>query len=155
MFGFNQGVHAYNRIGVETGVTAANPHKLIVMLYEGAIVACQSALQHMQNNDVVNKGVLLSKAIMIIESGLRLSLDKKAGGDIAESLDALYTYMSNLLYMANMKNQPESIREVIRLLTELKAAWEAIATVQANTSASEGLASKTSAANLYANFDRA
>lgn len=132
MFGLNQsGVNVYAKIGIETGVLAASPNKLIIMLYEGAIAACQSAIVHMQNKDIQNKGVMLSKAIMIIESGLRLSLDKKAGGEVAASLDSLYAYMSNRLAIANIRNQPELVHEVIKLLTDLKSAWEAIGNQQA------------------------
>lgn len=132
MFGHNQhGVNVYAKISMETGVLAASPNKLIIMLYEGAITACRSAIGHMQNKDILNKGAMLSKAIMIIESGLRLSLDKKAGGEIATSLDALYAYMSNRLTLANIRNQPELVNEVIKLLTDLKGAWEAIASTQA------------------------
>jgi flagellar protein FliS len=53
-------------------------------------------------------------------------LNKKAGGEIAESLDALYVYMSGRLTQANIRNQPEFIQEVIKLMNDLKAAWEAI-----------------------------
>jgi flagellar protein FliS len=81
----------------------------------------------MQNKRFSDKSAVLSKAIMIIESGLRLSLNKKAGGEIAENLDALYAYMSKTLMTANIRNQPERIDEVIHLLNELKSAWEAIA----------------------------
>jgi len=127
MFGFNQrGAGGYAQVGIETGVLAASPNKLIIMLYEGAIAACYSATKHMQNKDIANKGAMFSKAIMIIESGLRMSLDKKVGGEIAESLDALYAYMSNRLTMANVRNQPELVHEVIKLLVELKGAWEVI-----------------------------
>lgn len=127
MFGLNQrGAGGYAQVGIETGVLAANPNKLIIMLYEGAITACYSAIKHMQHKDIANKGAALSKAIMIIESGLRLSLDKKAGGEIAVSLDALYAYMSNRLMQANIRNQPELVQEVIKLLADLKGAWEAI-----------------------------
>lgn len=131
MFGFSQsGVNAYAKIGMETGVLAASPNKLIIMLYEGAISACHSAEGYMLNKDIAEKGAMLSKAISIIESGLRLSLDKKAGGDIAESLDALYAYMSKRLMTANIQNKPELIQEVIKLLTDLKGAWEAIDSVK-------------------------
>lgn len=127
MFGYNmRAVNEYSRIGLETGVIAANPHQLVVMLYDGALLACQSALPHIQNKAFAEKGVMISKAIMIIESGLRASLDKKAGGEIAESLDALYAYMSNRLYIANLKNQLEPVQEVVKLLGELKSAWESI-----------------------------
>lgn len=131
MFGSNQhGVNVYAKISVETGVLAASPNKLIIMLYEGAITACRSAIVHMQNNDIPNKGAMFSKAILIIESGLRLSLDKKAGGEIAVSLDALYAYMSHRLTLANIRNEPEFVHEVIKLLTELKSAWETIGNTQ-------------------------
>ena len=127
MFGSNQyGANVYAKISLETGVLAASPNKLILMLYEGAIAACQSAIEHMQRRDIPNKGAMLTKAILIIESGLRISLDKNAGGEIAASLDGLYGYMSLRLTQANIRNQPALVEEVITLLTDLKAAWEAI-----------------------------
>jgi flagellar protein FliS len=127
MFGLNQNaVKTYAAVGVESSINGASPLDLIVLLYDGAITACNSALWHMGKQDAEKKGAMLSKAIMIIESGLRVSLDKKAGGEIAESLDALYRYMSDRLYVANIRQQPEPVHEVIKLLTELKSAWEAI-----------------------------
>lgn len=127
MFGSTQkGVNAYAKVGIETGVAAASPHKLIVMLYEGALVAISMALQHMKTGNIAAKGQSISKAMLIIDSGLRASLDKKAGGEIAESLDSLYEYMGNRLLQANLKNQPEILEEVHRLLSELKSAWDAI-----------------------------
>lgn len=147
MFGMNKpGVSGYTQIAIETGVHAANPVQLIVMLYEGAIAACHSAMNHMQQRNIEQKGAMLAKAILIIESGLRLSLDKKAGGDIAENLDDLYAYMSARLATANVRNQPELVQEVIKLLNELKTAWETLsrtragqhtATTQAETAPSQ------------------
>jgi flagellar protein FliS len=127
MFGLNKsGANVYSQMSMETGVLAASPNKLTIMLYEGAITACRSAIDHMQHKDIQHKGEMLSKAILIIESGLRLSLDKKVGGEIAESLDNLYAYMSHRLTVANIRNQPDMVNEVIKLLVELKSAWEAI-----------------------------
>lgn len=132
MFGsVNKGVNEYKRIDVETGVVDANPQRLIVMLYEGAIEACQTGLMHMSQQNVEQKGESLSKAIMIIESGLRLALEKNDGGEIAESLDALYGYISNRIYLGHLQNNPDFVLEAIKLMVELKSAWEAIANVQA------------------------
>lgn len=131
MFGqARKGVNMYAQMGLETGVLAASPNKLIIMLYDGAISACRSAIVHMQQQDIQKKSDMIAKAIMIVESGLRMSLDKKVGGEIANSLDALYMYMSNRLTIANIRNQPEIINEVIQLLAELKSAWEAIEQTQ-------------------------
>jgi flagellar protein FliS len=137
MFGSSQtGANAYARVGVETGVAAASPHKLVVMLFEGAMTAVASAIQHMQAGDTAAKGVAVSKAIAIIDDGLRASLDKKVGGDVALNLDALYEYMSNRLLIANLKNQPAILEEVYQLLKGLKDTWEKIAPAPA-TSASD------------------
>jgi flagellar protein FliS len=128
MFGSRQtGVNAYAKIGIETGVLAASPHKLIVMLFDGALAALNDAATGIRNRDIAVKGKSLSKAIMIIDSGLRAALDKKAGGEIAESLDALYEYMSNRLLTANINSDLGVVEEVQRLLIELRDAWNAIA----------------------------
>lgn len=127
MFGaFSNGANAYAKVSVETGVAAASPHKLIVMLFDGALVAVSAAANHMRAGQIADKGHSISKAISIIESGLRASLDKNAGGSIAANLDALYEYMCHRLLQANLKNQPELLDEVHGLLKDLKQSWEAI-----------------------------
>ncbi|SFC86385.1 flagellar export chaperone FliS [Massilia yuzhufengensis] len=127
MFGtMKSGASAYAKVGVETGVMAASPHTLIVMLFDGAVTAVRSALVHMKSGNIAEKGKAVSKAIQIIENGLRASLDKKAGGQIGENLDALYEYMQQRLLVANLQNQPEILEEVAGLLNELREAWNAI-----------------------------
>lgn len=127
MFGATRsGASAYAKVGIETGVLSASPHKLIAMLFDGALVALSTALLHMKAGNIAAKGQAISKAIAIIDDGLRASLDAKAGGSIASSLDALYGYMSTQLLMSNLKNAPELIEEVQRLLGELKGAWQMI-----------------------------
>ncbi|MFL6673477.1 MAG: flagellar export chaperone FliS [Massilia sp.] len=127
MFGTNRtGVSAYANVGIETGVAAADPHKLIVMLFDGACVAIRSAIVQMQAGDIAAKGAAISKAITIIENGLRASLDQKAGGDIAASLEALYEYMGGRLLQANLQNDVGMLEEVHRLLSDLRGAWNAI-----------------------------
>jgi flagellar protein FliS len=124
MFGTMQrGVNAYAKVGLETSVVSASPHKLIVMLFDGALVAVLSALSHMKAHEIPQKGAAISKAIDIINNGLRASLDKKAGGEIAVSLDALYGYMNERLLLANLNNAPGMLEEVHTLLTDLRSAW--------------------------------
>ena len=119
-------IKSYNDVGIETGVHAADPHKLILMLFEGALLALADGKRHMQQRQIAAKGQSLSKAIMIIENGLKASLDVKAGGELGERLAALYDYMCDRLLRANLHNRPELIDEVSRLLSELRGAWEQI-----------------------------
>jgi flagellar protein FliS len=135
MFGsIKNGANAYAKIGIETGVIAASPHKLIVMLYEGAITAISNGMQQLEAGNIAGKGLSLSKAIAIIDNGLRASLDKKVGGEIALSLDSLYEYMINRLLHANLKNDVEGLSEVLTLLRDLKATWDAIAPIPTSIS---------------------
>lgn len=152
MFGSMQnGAKAYAKVGMETGVIAANPHKLIVMLFEGAQIALNNAQQHMDKGNIAEKGKAISKAIMIIENGLRASLDKSVGGEIALNLDALYEYMSSRLLLANMNNQPELIGEVQALLADIKGAWDKITPDSGNAHAVENTATATDAYDALAN----
>jgi flagellar protein FliS len=124
MFGSMQrGVNAYAKVGLETSVISASPHKLIVMLYDGALVAIKSAASHMAAGHIAEKGAAISKALDIINNGLRASLDKKGGGDIAENLDSLYVYMSERLLAANLNNAPAMLEEVRTLLLDLRDTW--------------------------------
>jgi flagellar protein FliS len=136
-------VNAYANVGLETGVLAASPHKLILMLFQGAHVALSSALIHMKNGDVNAKGAAISKAIAIITSGLQASLDVEAGGELAQQLNGLYDYMAHRLLQANLHNDPSRIEEVSRLLGELSGAWEAILPQEARTHAAEPVAIST------------
>lgn len=127
MFGtMKRGVNAYANVSLETGIASASPHKLIVMLYDGVLAALLKAKSNMLAKNIPAKGAAISQAITIIDNGLRVSLDLKAGGEIAENLDALYDYMSRRLFQANLKNDVAIIEEVHRLLSDLREAWVAI-----------------------------
>jgi len=116
-------LNAYAQVSVDGSVATASPHRLITMLFDGALLSIATARGHMQRNEIASKGAAISKAIAIIDEGLKLSLDMKAGGDLAQKLDALYEYMCLRLLMANLKNDLEPLDEVSSLLNELKGAW--------------------------------
>jgi len=118
---------AYARVGMETGVQAADPHKLILMLFEGALLAISRARLHLQRKEIAEKGRAVSHAIEIIGNGLKASLDMEVGGDLAGKLGALYDYMCLRLLTANLENDDAAFAEVSRLLAEIKGAWEEIA----------------------------
>lgn len=123
----HSGANAYARVGVETGVMGASPHRLIVMLYQGARQAIAQARMHVQQGNVPARGEAIGKAIHIVESGLQLSLNLEVGGEIAERLDALYTYMSRRLLEANIQQSEAMLVEVDGLLATLEEAWIGIA----------------------------
>jgi len=117
---------AYAAVEIESGVHAADPHKLIAMLFQGALLALANARNGMLRKDIPAKGASISKAIMIIGEGLQASLDKNVGGELAQNLDALYGYMCTRLLVANVNDDVAALDEVARLLGELKGAWDSI-----------------------------
>lgn len=134
MFGSPQrGVNAYAKVGLETNISAASPHALVIMLYDGAMTAIMKGLANMRMGNIAEKGRAISHAITIIDNGLRASLDRDAGGQIATSLDSLYDYMSRQLLVANLQNKPEILEEVHRLLADLRGAWNSIGATPAVT----------------------
>ena len=127
MFGsFGNRANAYAQVSVETGVSTANPHKLILMLYDGALLQIRTAGIAMQAKDIPGKGTAISKAIEIIINGLKVSLDMEAGGELSERLSALYEYMGERLLYANLHNNQAALDEVAGLLATLRGAWAEI-----------------------------
>lgn len=116
-------INAYSQIGVQTGAMSASPHRLIVMLFDGARTAIAKATFHMEAGDIPAKGNAISKAIDIIVNGLNAVLDHEAGGEIAADLEALYDYMVRRLMHANLRNDAALLTEVDSLLANLASAW--------------------------------
>ena len=128
-FGFApRAANAYAQVGLETGVSTADPHKLVLMLFEGALLSIAKASAALDSQDIPGKGMAISKAIEIISDGLKVSLDYEAGVDLAEKLGALYDYMTSRLLYANLHSSRPALDEVAGLLRDIKGAWDSIGT---------------------------
>ena len=114
----------YRKLGIESEVSNASPHRLIQMLFEGALGRLAAAQGAIVRNDLAAKGEHLGKAISII-GGLRGSLDMSAG-ELSENLDRLYEYMNFRLLEASSQNDADKVAEVIQLLKTLKSGWDEI-----------------------------
>lgn len=120
---FASPIASYQQISLESSVRGADPHHLIVLLFEGADAALVRAQAQLKDKDIEGKSESLSRAIAIILEGLSASLNLEAGGDLAQNLAALYDYMTRRLIHANIHNDAAAIREVQGLLREIGDAW--------------------------------
>ncbi len=120
------GVNGHERY-LETAVETASPARLIVMLYDGAIRFINEAITAMHQRDYETQNARLQRAQKILAE-LISSLDFDKGGEIAENLFRLYTYMYNQLVEANIHDNVERLEHVIDLLSDLREAWDTIAT---------------------------
>ena len=123
MFNRPRGANAYSQVSLETAVQSADPHQLILMLYDGALMALAQAVVAMEQKDIPKRAQSISRAIAIIHDGLHASLDVEAGGELAQRLAALYDYMVERLTQANATNNAAAVQEVSGLLRTLREAW--------------------------------
>lgn len=121
-----QAAQNYSALKTQTNIVDASPHRLIQMLFEGALERIAQAKGAMVQNQIARKGELIGKAINIV-GGLQGSLNDKEGGQLAANLDGLYDYIIRRLSKANYDNDPDALDECGRLLGELKGGWDAIA----------------------------
>jgi flagellar protein FliS len=117
---------AYQSAAAHGGVAASDPHRLIVMLMDGALERISTARGCMERKETAEKARLINRAVSIIGE-LRNSLDLSKGGQIAANLAELYDYMCRRLLLATTENKPEMLDEVSTLLHEIRGAWLAIA----------------------------
>ncbi len=124
---YNNPLKAYK----ETNIRTASQGKLIVMLYEEAIRQLDLAIQELENKtrklDIVHNSIVKAQDIV---TELMVSLDFEKGGEIAKNLLGLYLFFNRQLMEANVRKDSAMLRDVRKLLQELKDAWAQIAHVQ-------------------------
>jgi flagellar protein FliS len=108
------GIAAYH----DNAISTQSKGRLIVMLYDGAIKFMKLAIVEMEKKNYEAKGRYINRALDIINE-LNVVLDMDAGGEIASNLRKLYIFMNNHLSQANIKCDPQKVRDVIKLMEEL------------------------------------
>ena len=122
-----QFANAYRQIGTETGIAGATPHKLITMLFDGFMETLALAKGAMRTGRIEAKCLAISKAVRIVDEGLRGCLDLKGGGKLAQDLYDLYGYLVMRLTLCNVRNDEAGLDECQRLMQPLREAWMSIA----------------------------
>lgn len=116
----------YQQVNLESEITNATPYQLIGILFKGALSALKRGEIFMQQNNISEKGKEISKAINIIDSGLKQALNYDEGGELATNLASLYDYMVMRLLNANLENNVAYVQEVYQLLSDIASAWQQI-----------------------------
>jgi flagellar protein FliS len=113
---------AYQRIEAN----GANGVQLVVMLYDGAIRFLGDAKACAERGDRRGKAAAISRTLAIVGE-LQSTLKLEEGGDIAKSLDALYSYITERILDSSIKGNDSALDEAAKLLRTLNSAWVEIA----------------------------
>ncbi|TVP56604.1 MAG: flagellar export chaperone FliS [Halomonadaceae bacterium] len=115
----------YQQVNTQTSTMDADPHRLIQLLFNGALERIYMAKGKIQQKDFAAKGNLIGKAIEIV-SGLRGFLNFEKGGELAGNLEALYDYIERGLLEASIRNDETKLDEMAALLRSVKEGWDGI-----------------------------
>ncbi len=110
----------------DTAAQTASPAQLVLMLFDGALVRVEVAIEALQqvpaNLDVAHTAITRVQAIV---DELAVSLDRERGGAMAANLGSIYAYVSELLIAANVGKTIPPLEEAHAHLKDLREAWDA------------------------------
>lgn len=115
----------YRQVGVQTGVAAASPHQLVLMLYDGLLESIVRAQGALRCGDIEGKGRAIGRATRIVDEGLKAALSP-AGGELTSHLSRLYGYVSMRLLQGHLHNDAAALDECRQLIEPLRDAWVTI-----------------------------
>ncbi|AEF04202.1 MULTISPECIES: flagellar export chaperone FliS [Alteromonas] len=117
-----KGINAYRKGNLKQDIASADPHKLTLMLLQGALDRIAYAKGAMERKDLITKADFISKTSAILMH-LRDTLDLEIGGEVAQNMFNLYDYMIQRLNDAHVNNDLKLLDEVSSLLTPIRDAW--------------------------------
>lgn len=106
----------------KSSVAGASPLQLVVMLYDGTLRFMEAGRHAMIAKDRFAQNDNITKTQKIL-SELLATLDLEKGGEVAENLFSLYTYVYNRLVEANLEDKPELVAECIEIMSDLRESW--------------------------------
>lgn len=128
-------------------VLAADPLKLVQLLYRGALDSIVSARRQLRLGNIHARSRAITKAMLIVAE-LSRSLNKHAGGELSQNLAELYAYVQQLLIQANSQQQEQPLSQAERLLSTLLEAWMGCAPAQPDRGAGSADAPRETAEPL-------
>ena len=115
------GYQVYQRNKYET----ASPHKLILLLYDGALMNIARARQSYERNMNKEAKQFILKAQDIV-SELLSCLNEDQGGELATRMMQLYLYVMRMLVDANIHMNKDALSEAEGVIKDLREAWAQI-----------------------------
>jgi len=131
-------IQSYGDVKVTSGVASANNVQLIQMLFDGLLESISTARGHIQHNNIAEKSKAIARASRIV-LGLQGALDFEKGGDLANNLNELYSYVTRRLFHVNAHNDLVVLDEIYGLMREIRDAWEGVPSLVPPTTRPAGL----------------
>lgn len=115
----NKGYAAY----ANNKVMTASPGELTLMLYEGAIKFCNLAITACEEGNIEKAHNNIQKTERVIEE-FQATLNRSY--PVAKDFDNVYSYIMQRLIEANLKKDPEILKEVLGHLRTMRDTWKEV-----------------------------
>ena len=103
-------------------IATASQEQILIMLYNGAIQFLNIAKKAMEEKNIQETHNNIIKAQRIITE-FKATLDMEMGGELAQNLFSLYTYLNKRLVQANLEKDVNALDEVLHHLKDLRNTW--------------------------------
>lgn len=132
-------------------LSEAYPSRLIVILYDEAINSLLAAMDAIARGDITARCIATTRAAEVI-SELYISLDMELGGEIAENLAGIYSFVLAQLPQINFTNDIMMVEQLVKLLRPIRDSWaELDDRIHYNVEGAEAMESLDVAATVVAN----
>lgn len=106
----------------QTEILSSSPEQLILLLYRRLLGHLREGANCMSAGNVEGKGEHLQKASAILYE-LAASLDREAGGELADQLGALYAFFVRELAAASLGRDRSRVDRIIEMVSQLNESW--------------------------------
>ncbi len=109
-----------------------SPLIALVAAHDAMIAKLREAQTAILEDRIEDRFELTTKIAAALDI-LQMSLDHERGGEIAFTLDRLYTHFTRRLHDINIQNDPSICDELVTRFTELRAGWQALLATEGTT----------------------
>ncbi len=118
-------MRSYFHVHAAGSVADATPQQLVQMLMQEILNCVKKAEGFLEHGNIPARTHNINRAVEMI-SYLRSCLNKSEGGELANNLEQLYTYMMRRLFEANRFQDKVALQEVYGLMATVKEGWDGI-----------------------------
>lgn len=97
----------------------------VVMLYDGAIRFLKQAVEAMENNQIEERYLKLTRASEVV-TGLQNCLDFESGGTTSQVLYDFYNSIDSRIFNLHRRPSAEACQAIIKDLKEMRDVWDSI-----------------------------
>ena len=122
---YQEAYASYHSTGLDAQTSRASPVELVLLLTDGLIDELARVRAHIVAKRYEQRANSINKCVDII-NGLSSSLDFEGGGQVVANLANLYDFCTQHLHAAGVKQDPQMVDEVVKVLTTIRQGWAGV-----------------------------